>query len=324
MSSSFVKKLLLNAVAYPAFFMFWLLLGAYWTFPYERLRDFVVQQAEASGAIELDIAKLEPSWLTGIELEGVRVRKLSSDSAKPAQPLTIQKLDARISLLALLTGKIEVSYSAKLLGGGTIEGIYATSSDATRLKATLTNVDLGRLGPLHDTIGLPVAGRARGSIDMTIASEAKNSSGQVDLTFADVAIGDGETPLVIEGMGAGITLEQLELGDVNLEMKTERGVATLQRLEADGEHAELRGGGTMRLVQPMRASTVDLLVRIKLKDAYRNSSDRMRALFTLLDANPQVRPARTPDGAFQWRIQGAIGTRIRMIPSGRASMPIAN
>ena len=77
----------------------------------------------------------------------------------------------------------------------------------------------------------------------------------------------------------------------------------------------------MRLVRPLRMSSLDLLLRIKFKDAYRESSPRMGALFTLLEMNPQVRPARTSDGALQWRIQGAFASRIRMVPSGRAPMP---
>ncbi len=321
MTSSLFKKLLLNGVAYPAFFTFWLLLGAYWTFPYDRLRDFIIQQAEKSGTIELDIASLEPSWLTGIEMEGVRVRKLPDAPGGTAAPLSIQSLDARISLLSLLTGTVEVSYDATIQGGGTIEGVYATSSDSTVIQATLANVDLKRLGPVHDAIGLPLEGRARGTIDMTIASEAANTKGNVDLTIANVAIGDGQTPLVIEGMGAGITLEQLDVGTVRFKLKTERGVATIEQLGADGEHAQLWGTGSLRLVQPLRASSLDVLLRINVKDAYRNSSDRMRVLFGLIDNNPQVRPARRPDGALQWRIQGAFGSRIRMVPSGRTEMP---
>src|SRR5690606_18219690 len=120
------------------------------------------------------------------------------------------------------------------------------------LEATLQNVDLRRLGPLHEAIGLPVAGRARGTIDMTIASEAAGTQGTVDLTIANVSIGDGETPLVIEGMGAGITLERLELGTVRFKLNTERGQATIEQLGADGEHAQLWGSGTMRLVRPLR------------------------------------------------------------------------
>lgn len=314
-----LKKILLYAVAYPAFFLLSFVLGAYWTFPYDRVRDFVVQEAERDGSTRLEIASLSPSWLTGIEAEGVRFATVPDDGGEPAE-LVISHLTARISLLSLLVGEQAVSFDADLETGN-VEGEFATSESVTSVQATLTNVDLRRIGPLRGAVGLPVTGRANGTIDLTVAQEAANTTGSVELTINGLSVGDGETPLVIQGLGSGLTLERMNLGTLQLRMQVERGVGTIQRLRANGEHAELWGSGTMRFVQPLRGSSMDLLVRIKFKDAYRESSDRMRALFSLLELNPQVRPARTSDGALQWRVQGAFASRIRMVPSGRARMP---
>lgn len=314
-----LKKLLLHFVAYPAFFVVSFVMGAYWTFPYDRVRDFIVQEAERDGRTQLEIESLSPSWLTGIEADGVRFAKVPEGGGEPA-PLELSHVAARVSVLSLLMGEQDVSFDAELQGGS-IEGNYAASEEATSIQATLTNVDLRRIGPLRDAVGLPIAGRANGSVDLTIAKEAANSTGTADLTVRGVSIGDGETPLVIEGLGAGLTLERMNLGTLQLRMQTERGVGDIRRLHADGEHAELWGSGNLRLIQPLRMSSMDLLIRIKFKDAYRESSDRMRVLFSLLDMNPQVRPARTSDGALQWRIQGSFASRIRMAPSGRTPMP---
>ena len=48
------------------------------------------------------------------------------------------------------------------------------------------------------------------------------------------------------------------------------------------------------------------------------------ATFTTVVPGPAIRPARTPQGALQWRLQGSFANRIRMVPSGRAPMPGAN
>lgn len=318
-----VKKLLLYVVAYPAFFVVSLVLGAYWTFPYDHLRDFIVQEAERSGTMHLEIASMRPSWLTGVELEGVRFAQVSREapSENPAE-LVISQAEARISLLSLLTGTTDVTFDAMFDGGGHIEGELADSEESTHIQAQLENVDLRRIGPLRDAVGLPVAGRASGDIDLTVAREAANTNGTTQLTIRGLAVGDGHTPLVVEGLGAGgVTLERMNLGTLQLRMNTERGVGTIQRLHADGEHAELNGTGSIRFTQPLRMSSLELLLRVKFKDAYRNSSPRMSALFGLLEMSPQARPARTPDGALQWRLQGAFGTRVRMTPSGRVPMP---
>ncbi len=319
MTTDLLKKIALYGAGYPAFFLMFVVLGAYWTFPYDRVRDYIIQEVERDGATQLEIESLEPSWLTGIELEGVRYAKVPEGGGEPAV-LEISHLEARVSVLSLIAGEQDVSFAADL-SGGIIEGNYAASEEQTHVEATLTNVDLRRIGPLRAAVGLPITGRANGSVDLTIAREAANTTGSADLTVRGVSLGDGETPLVIEGLGAGLTLERMNLGTLELRMRTERGVGTLERLRADGEHAQLWGTGTVRLVQPLRMSSLDVLLRIKFKDAYRESSDRMRALFSLLEMNPQVRPARTSDGALQWRIQGAFASRIRMTPSGRTEMP---
>jgi type II secretion system protein N len=316
-----LKKILLYGVAYPAFFLFSLIVGAYWTFPYDHLRDYIVEKAEHGGSMQLEIERLEPSWVTGVELEGVRLVTLPDSPTEEPAVLVIPRAEARISLLSLLAGTTDVSFDAELDGGGRIEGSYAESSESTHIVANIQEVDLRRIGPLREAVGLPIAGRLSGDIDLTIAQEATNTQGTADITLRNVAIGDGRTPLVVEGLGSGLTLERMNLGTVQLRLETTRGVGTIQRLRADGEHAELWGSGNVRLVQPLRMSSLDLLFRIQFKDAYRNASDRMRALFSLLEMNPQLRPARTPNGALQWRIQGAFGSRIRMTPSGRSPMP---
>lgn len=316
-----MRKLVVYVAGYPAFFLFFFALGAYWTFPYDRLRDRIVQDVERGSELQLEIASLRPSWLTGVTLEGVRVTSVPDEPSRPRRTLAIREAEARISLFGLLTGTTEVSFDVVVEGGGTVEGVYAQSDESLRIDANLQNVDLRRLGPLHDFIGIPIEGRASGRIDMTIGKEAAGTEGSVNLTVRGAAVGDGESPLRIPGMNAGVTLERMDLGTLELRLATERGVTSIERLTADGEHATLRGAGNVRFAHPLRRSSFDdVLVRIAFKDAYRQSSERMGALFSLLDVTPQVRPARTSDGALQWSIRGPVSAP-RVVPAGRMPMP---
>lgn len=317
------KKILLYAVAAPLFFLFSLVAGAYWTFPYDHVRDFIVQEVERGGTTQLEIGSLEPSWITGVELEDVVVSTIPEGDAEP-QRMEIPHAEARVSILSLLGGSTALTYSAELPGNGTIEGEYEASEEATHVVASIDNVRLAAIGPLSSSIGLPVYGTADGEIDMTIGVEAVNTEGTVELTVEDLALADGETPLVIENLGSqGLTLERMELGTLTFRLEAERGNGQIETLHAAGEHAELWGTGSLRLAQPFERSSLDILFRIAFADAYKNSSPRLQGLFALLEVNPQVRPARTPTGAFQWRITGSMGGRIRMVPSGRAPMPEA-
>ncbi len=318
-----VKTGLLYGVAAPAFFLFSVVAGAYWTFPYDHVRDFIVQEAERGGTMHLEIESLEPSWLTGVELENVRVSSVPEGAEDPVV-MEIPRVTARVSLLALLSGTTEVSYDAELAGNGSIEGSYAQGAETTHLVAALDNVRLASIAPLATAIGIPIAGTMDGTIDLTIGTEAVNTEGTIELEIEDLAIADGETPIEIEGLGAGLTLERMQLGTLTFRFESERGNGTIETLHAAGEHAELWGTGSLRLAQPFDRSTIDMLFRIQFADAYKTSSPRMEGLFALLEVNPQVRPARTPNGGFQWRVTGALGGRVRMLPSGRVPMPEAD
>jgi type II secretion system protein N len=314
-------KIIFYAFVCPLFFGLALTCGAYWTFPYDHLREFIVQEAERGGSMQLEIESLEPSWVTGIDLEGVRFASTPETPGQQPSELVVSEASARVSLLSLLTGSTAVTFDAAFDGGGTLDGEYAAGDDSTALSAELDNVDLRRIGPLSDAVGLPIAGRASGTVEVVAAPQAVDNVCNANLTVRGVSLADGETPFVIPGMGTGLTLERMNLGTLQVQMETERGACKIQRLRADGEHAELQGSGTIRPAHPLRMSSMDLLLRVKFKDAYRQSSSRMGALFTLLDMNPQVRPARAPDGALQWRLHGSMAGRVRMEPAGRTQMP---
>jgi type II secretion system protein N len=320
-----LKKILLYGLAYPAFFLLALILGAYWTFPYDHLRDYIVERVEQGGTVQLEIGRLEPSWLTSVEIENVRIVTVPREPSQGATELVIQQAQARISLLSLIAGTTEVTFDAQLDGGGTLQGSYADSGDSMHVVAQIRDVDLRRIGPLRDAVTLPIMGRLSGDIDLTVAEDAANTQGTAELTIRNLSVGDGETQLGMEALGpvaSQLTLERMNLGTLRLRLQATRGVGTIETLRAEGEHAEIWGSGTIRLVQPVRMSALDMLIRIQIKDAYRNANDRMRGLFTMLDMAPQVRPARTSNGALQWRLQGAIGGgRMRSTPSGRTPMP---
>ncbi len=319
-----LKRNLLWGLACPLFTLLSVVLGVYWTFPYDHLRDWIIQEAERGGTMQLEITSLEPSWLTGVHAEGVTVRMLSDEEgARPAE-LMIREADARVSLLSLMGGTVDVDFDVEVDTGGTLEGNFAQSEEATHIDAEIHGLNLRGVGPIRSAIGLPVFGIAEGTIDMDVGTEAANTNGTINLTVANAAVGDGESALQIPGLSTGLTLERLNLGTLQFQLESERGNGTIERLRASGEHARLWGTGSLRLARPFDRSTIDMLARIEFTDAYRTSSPRMEGLFMILEDNAQVRPARTPGGAFQWRIQGSFGGRTRMVPSGRVPMPEAD
>ena len=78
----------------------------------------------------------------------------------------------------------------------------------------------------------------------------------------------------------------------------------------------------MRLLRPFQQSALDVLVRINIAQSYRDRNPRVQTIFTALDSPmlaAQVGPYRTPDGAFQIRLQGAIAGRVIAMPAATAT-----
>lgn len=317
------QTILRRAVLYPLYFLFCFVTFAYCTFPYDRVRDRIETEVErAVPGSDLEIVSLQPSWVTGVVANGVSLTLPGETPDERPTAVSLTEVSARVGLLDYLFGTTSLTYAAELGGGGTIEGAFAESEEETHVQAHLADVALGRIGPLRRVALLPIAGTLSGDVDLTIAQEIENTQGNVTLSIAQLAVGDGRTRLQIPGMrGTGITVEQLNAGDLNLRMQVERGVGRIQQLTASSDDVEIRGAGTVRFLRPVRMSGLDVLLRFDVKQPYRERNDRTRAIFTMVDMAPDVRPYRAPDGAFQVRIAGSFGSSIRAQGAGTVALP---
>lgn len=316
------NTILRRAVAYPLWFLFCFLTFAYCTFPYDRVRDRIEEEVERSvPGSDLEIVGLSPSWVTGATLTGVSLTlPAEAEGERPTQ-LSLTEVTARVGVLDYLFGTTSLSYSAELGGGGTIEGAFAESETQTHVAMHLENVALGRIGPLRRFVMLPITGTLSGDVDVTIADDTEQTEGDVTLTIAGLSVGDGRARLAVPGLGSGITVEQLNAGDLNLRMQVERGVGRIQQLTSSSDDVDIRGAGTMRLLRPIRMSNVDLLLRFEVKQPYRERNARTQAVFSMVEMSPDVRPYRAPDGAFQLRVAGSFGSTIRASGAGTATLP---
>lgn len=312
------------------YFVCCLFSSAYETFPYDRVRDFAIHQIERNlPGSEVEIVSLEPAWISGVEATGVRIRLPPSDGEERRTELVIPRIYARAGIFAYLFGTTAVTFEVETDGGGTISGeLTDTSSgsgadahEQTRVVAHIEGVDLRRIGLIRHAIGLPVEGVVTGDIDVTLADQLDATVGNITLTIADVAVGDGRAELmVIPGSAHGLAIERLAAGNINLRVDIEHGVGRIQQLHSDGEDAQLQGQGTVRLLRPFRMSALDVLLRINIAQGYRERSDRMRTIFNLVGLAPEAHAYQAPDGAFQMRLQGALGGRVLALPAGTATL----
>jgi type II secretion system protein N len=190
------KQKVLLGIGYVLFFVLCFVLAAYFTFPYERLRDILVQRfssASDDGAgakTDLQIAKLSPHWLTGIALEGVKL-ELTEPGSDPTT-FEIDEITLNVAPIAFMLGTVKVSYSAEA-GDGSIEGVYESDREGKErhVTAELDELDLGKIGA-GAFIGIPVTGKGTGTIDLNLSGEASASEGDIDLEIEDLTLGDGK------------------------------------------------------------------------------------------------------------------------------------
>jgi type II secretion system protein N len=326
-----VAKLLV----FPAFYLFSLGLFGYLTFPYSRLKDRAVAEIEkhSKPGQRLEIGKLSPYWITGFEVSSVKLHLPpdppapalpgSADFGAPATPakesvLAIDEAHVRVRMLPLLLGRVRVDFSVSAFGGE-IKGTAPVGATKGEIEIEVDHVDLSKVEPLAQAIGLPLKGTATGKLSLD-APDGKltKAGGTLDLTLADVVVSDGKTK--IQGL---IELPAAKLGDVAIAAEAKDGTLKVTKLAANGADLEIVGDGKISLKDPWADSLADLFVRFKFTDAYRGKNGTTKSLLGepgssipgLMEMQvPKMKRAKRPDGFFGWHVSGSL-KRLRFDPS---------
>lgn len=321
-TKTFLRDNLVMGLVYAVFFALAFLLFAYLTFPYDRLRDFILTKIEASAkgrpdSMQMEIGSLSPSLVTGIVLNDVdvtrRTPEAASDPTAAPSALHFDEVTARVSLWSLITRAPKVSFRAKV-GEGELDGSFKKDGEAQEMDAELDAVDVGKLG-LGSFLGVPMKGRATGSLELSLPAEANKATGELQLKIAGLHIGDGKAKLSLPGLRSGMTLEEIDAGSLDLAIKAANGSAELERFGTDGKDLKIRGEGSIRLANPIRRSRPDVQLELKLSDAYKNKTDRTKALFEILAMQPDWQRATGADGALNLHVTGTLQTP-RATPGG--------
>jgi type II secretion system protein N len=326
------RERIVAIVGYTAFFWVFFFLFAYWMFPYQRLAAYLSDKvSESSAGYTLEIGAISPYWLTGVELENVKVRKTAAEAMAAPPPgapkdklidnsVNVRSATARLGLFSLLFGNTSLNFAAALEAGD-LDGTFEDDGEIKHVVGTLQKIDLGKLGLLESIIPLPLKGMLTGEFDLTLAAQPSKTNGKVKLTVTKLLAGDGKAKLKLGSMG-GLTIDPVAVGDVTLELDVKDGLGTVKKLSSTGPDLTLEGGGDVRFAQPLGRSRLGLTLRLKLNESYRDKTPRTKVMFSLLDgaSSPQVAAAKTPDGAFQVRLTGPL-TSPRVLPGGQTKGP---
>jgi type II secretion system protein N len=298
-------------MGYPIFFLVCFVFFAYKTFPYERLADRLIQEAQARG-YELEIIDLTNSGLTGLSFENLRVTLPSEGEDAPPVDVVFEQLTVGTSLFSLVSDTKSYNFDAEL-AGGEAEGELVLGEDNMEIDAELDDIDLEALPILRKFTKVPLAGTLNGEIALAMPSEVAESTGNVEITIEGLHVGDGKSKLDIPGWG-GLTLDKADAGNLELVATIEEGSANIERATSHGKDLELDVLGRVRLLRPLKRSELNLMLRVKIQDAYKNRSDKVATMLEL--ASSGIKAAQTTDGAIQYIVAGSFASRLRPRAAG--------
>lgn len=312
-------RTVLKWLGYPAWFLFCTVAFMYCTFPYDRVREKVRVAIEESMNADVEIDELSPSWVTGVEVTGLRIKTRPTRVSDVPKTFVIDSLRARVGLLALVTGGMDLSYTIGVYGGEIDGRLHEDGPNAT-VEVEFTDLDLSKVETLREAIGLPISGLVSGDANLTLLERAlAKSDGTIRLRGKGLRVGDGKAKLQIPGFG-GLTIDPIEIGDLQGELAVKAGKATISRLGAQGRDLELIGEGKIDLRDPLPASSVQSYIRFKILPAYAQRNTRMAALVSGLDMMPTTKRAKRPDGFLGYRISGTFSRGLSFLPSTRAPL----
>jgi type II secretion system protein N len=303
-------------VAFPFFYVVCFFVFVSWTFPFDKLKErmvvtFNAQQRATNGTQELQIDELSSWWVTGVKAKGIHIMTTPTEPDKQPGDLKIDEARVRISLLGLLIGNKDVSFKLDAFNGK-VDGSYDDKGKEKSVEVNFEQVDLGQIDPLTELLGLPIEGKLDGSIKLSMPEgKASKGSGAVKLEAQDVAVGDGKSK--IKGT---LALPRLNVGTLSFEAEAKEGILKITKLGAGGKDIELSGDGRVQMRELATDSGLDVNLKFKINDGYRNKSDVTKSLFGAPGSNapalfeladPKVKQSKRPDGFYGWHLRGNLG-----------------
>ncbi len=293
---------------------------AYVSFPYERLRKYVITSYNASQsgveANRLEIDSLTWSWrFPGIVAEGVRLvvgttPPPEGEKPPPPQYLEVDEVFVSASPLALLSGSREASFGAHALDGD-ISGWASDSAASRRFELQLDGVNPGAIPQLASTIGLPLTGRLSGHISLEVPEGSFiRAEGALDLAAEDLVLGDGKAKIQ-----NAIALPELHMGAFTLKAQVSGGRLKIDECVAQGRDLDLSMTGSLRLRPRLENSIADLELKFSFAEKYKTQSDMTKALFGqadskipgLFDTATSSHLSKQEDGSYAARLSGSLG-----------------
>lgn len=286
---------MVRIVGYVAFFLVSFVVCLYLTFPWGAVKERVLQQASRSSGALITARSLEPSWLTGVHAEGVEIALPGAD-----EPLALERLDARASVLSFLSGGYGGSFRLPM-AQGQIEADVAGSGASVDVEAEARGVELALVPGLRSASGLALAGTLNLDADVALGLERpEESQGTIELSATELETLKG-------GKVGSFPVPELALGNLAWTLPVEDGKVLVRNQRLSGPTVDLVLDGEVVLARPLSRSLVNLTVRFKPTPTFLDQEPMIGALLRNIDRY------KGPDGFYTYQMSGTV-KRPRLTP----------
>lgn len=306
-----------------------------WTFPFDRVKDKVVEVLSAK--YETEISGIERGLIPGrVYFKAVTLRTRPTKADEVPTTFYIERLQVDVGLLALLGSKASVDIDAKI-GSGHITGNIAISKGETSIHIEGENLPAAML-PMKEAIGLPMsAGKLAFSFNLDLPNE-KQKNGRTGPNWqkavggatincsSGCTIGDGKTkltPKLKNSRNQAFAEGGIEFGKINIttlaaKVDIAKGHLKVTKFETKSEDGDLHVDLDMTLARAIDDSTVTGCLRFTGSPTLMKRDARTHAAISTTGA------PLGPDNLYHIKLDGSIKSMKRLgviCGQGAASEP---
>ncbi len=279
-------------------------IALYFCFPYDRAKDLAIAWAANQG-YDVTIGSAGPGFGFAVNFKDIHVRSRPTGTGKPIR-FTLDSARVRVSPLVMLTKATSLDIGASGLGGDVGIDLFNQKKGPMHVAIKAHAIDLAELPGVRETINLPLTGTFEMSLDVSSKTgRYSDADGSLSFKCKNCVIGDGKTPLKVEGnplLSGGLTLPRVRLGDLVGRVAIEKGVAKLQGVEAKSPDGDLALEGEIQLHDPLPTSVLALYLRFRLSEPLLKSADKLQLMLQMAGS-----AGKRPDGFYGVRLSGRLG-----------------
>ncbi len=283
-------------VRYVVYSLFFLVCLTYFTvmgFPLHLVQGRVEREVERKLGMRMTTGQMEILFPNGVEATNVRLMQEGKEG-RPGLAILITRAKARLSLLSLLGGSKDISFTAELLNGK-VEGDLSLGAERQEIDARISALDLGRLPVWQDLLGLQLAGKITGKLDLSLVpKDMKASQGTIELALEQGALGEGNIK--------GLTTPPISLGKTQANLEITKGKAEIKSFQVRSDDIEASLDGYFYIKQKLDQASAHCNLRFKPSTGFLSKNPKFKDIISLSGMNR----AKDNEGFFAYQVYGRL------------------